>query len=323
LSFKENKLVLPFVIFLGSLLLLIGAAKYFTEAAERIGLSLKLSPFMVGVVIVAIGTSLPELISGIIASTTGHSEIVIGNVLGANISNIFLILGMATIVAKRSIQLGKEYIFIDLHFMLGSATFLILFLLDGEISRVEGVCLVVGFIVYQVYLMKSDKPNEMPTLNDEATVRKIDKVKRKDILILLITAVGIYFGAKFVVQSIQDIAMALNVDKTIISLTVLSLGTTLPELTVTIAAARKGQPEIAVGNILGSCIFNSFMVTGVASLIRPISMPFELAKTSVIFLVIAAVFFYLLSQDKKVSKWEGMLFLLFYVVFLLKVSGVA
>lgn len=117
--------------------------------------------------------------------------------------------------------------------------------------------------------------------------------------------------------------MALNVDKTIISLTVLSLGTTLPELTVTIAAARKGQPEIAVGNILGSCIFNSFMVTGVASLIRPISMPFELAKTSVIFLVIAAVFFYLLSQDKKVSKWEGMLFLLFYVVFLLKVSGVA
>jgi cation:H+ antiporter len=171
--------------------------------------------------------------------------------------------------------------------------------------------------------MKSDKPTEMPTLNDEATVRKIDKVKRKDILILLITAVAIYIGAKFVVQSIQDIAMALNVDKTIISLTVLSLGTTLPELTVTIAAARKGQPEIAVGNILGSCIFNSFMATGVASLIRPISMPFELAKTSVIFLVIAAVFFYLLSQDKKVSKWEGMLFLLFYVVFLLKVSGVA
>lgn len=309
--------------FIVSLLLLIGAAKFFTEAAERIGLSLKLSPFMVGVVIVAIGTSLPELISGIIASSQGHSEIVIGNVLGANISNIFLILGVATIVSKRSLQLGKEYIFIDLHFMLGSATFLILFLFDGHISRIEGGALIMGFVIYQVYLMKSDKPDEMPTLNDAETVKKMDKVRWKDIVILVVTAIGIYIGARYVVQSISDIATALEVDKAIISLTVLSLGTTLPELTVTIAAARRGQPEIAVGNILGSCIFNSFMVTGVASLINPISMPFETAQTSVIFLVVAAVFFYLLSQDKKVSKWEGMLFLLFYLVFLLKVSGVA
>lgn len=316
-------MILPFVIFIISLGVLIIAAKFFTEAAERIGLSLKMSPFMVGVVIVAIGTSLPELISGIIASATGHSEIVIGNVLGANISNIFLILGMATIVAKRSIKLGKEYIFIDLHFMLGSATFLVLFLLDGEISRVEGACLVVGFIVYQVYLMKSDKPDEMPTLNDPETVKKMTKVQWKDVLILLVAALGIFIGAKYVVQSIQDIALALHVDKTIISLTVLSLGTTLPELAVTISAARRGQPEIAVGNILGSCIFNSFMVTGVASLIRPIDMPFDLAKTSVIFLIVAAVFFYLLSQDKKVSKWEGMLFLLFYAVFIAKITGIA
>ncbi|MCO4819542.1 MAG: calcium/sodium antiporter [Bacteroidetes bacterium] len=316
-------MILPFVIFIISLGVLIIAAKFFTEAAERIGLSLKMSPFMVGVVIVAIGTSLPELISGIIASVTGHSEIVIGNVLGANISNIFLILGMATIVAKRSIKLGKEYIFIDLHFMLGSATFLVLFLLDGEISRIEGACLVVGFIVYQVYLMKSDKPDEMPTLNDPETVKKMTKVQWKDVLILLVAALGIFIGAKYVVQSIQDIALALHVDKTIISLTVLSLGTTLPELAVTISAARRGQPEIAVGNILGSCIFNSFMVTGVASLIRPIEMPFDLAKTSVIFLIVAAVFFYLLSQDKKVSKWEGMLFLLFYAVFIAKITGIA
>lgn len=316
-------MVILISIFVGSLLALIGSAKFFTEAAERVGLAMKLSPFMVGVVIVAIGTSLPELISGIIASVEGHSEIVIGNVLGANISNIFLILGVATIVSKRSLQLGKEYIFIDLHFMLGSATFLILFLLDGEISRIEGLSLVIGFIIYQVYLMKSEKPDEMPTLNDAETVRKIDKVKWKDIAILAVSAVGIYFGAKYVVQSISDIATAMDVDKTIVSLTVLSLGTTLPELTVSIAAARRGQPEIAVGNILGSCIFNSFMVTGLASLIAPISMPFKLAQTSVIFLVVAAVFFYLLSQDKKVSKWEGMLFLLFYLVFILKISGLA
>jgi cation:H+ antiporter len=244
-------------------------------------------------------------------------------VLGANISNIFLILGITALAAGRSVQLGKEYIFIDLHFMLGSATFLILFLLDGKISRIEGAALLMGFVIYQVYLMKSEKPGEMPTLNHPDTVKKMDKVMWTDILILVVSGVGIYAGAKYVVQSISDIATVLEVDKTIISLTVLSLGTTLPELTVSISAARRGQPEIAVGNILGSCIFNSFTVTGVASLIKPIDVSFSSIQTSVIFLAVAAVFFYLLSQDKKVSRWEGMLFLLFYVVFLLKIGGIA
>lgn len=316
-------MAIPFIIFAVSLFGLIIASKYFTEAAERIGLSLKMSPFMVGVVIVAIGTSLPELISGIIASSNGHSEIVIGNVLGANISNIFLILGMTTIISKRSIQLGKEYIFIDLHFMLGSATLLILFLLDGVVSQLEGGALLVGFLIYQVYLLRSEKPDEMPTLNDEKIVRKLDSLDWKDLAIVAVTAVGIFIGAKYTVESIVDIANALDVDKALVSLTVLSVGTTLPELAVSIAAARAGHPEIAVGNILGSCIFNSFTVTGVSSLIHPIEMPLQLTQTSMIFLIVAAVFFYLLSQDKKVSRWEGMLFLLFYVVFILKISGIA
>ena len=315
-------MLLYLAIFIGSLTLLIFASKYFTEAAERIGLSLKLSPFMVGVVIVAVGTSLPELISGIIASVNGHSEIVIGNVLGANISNIFLILGVTTVVAKRSIQLGKEYIFIDLHFMLGAAAFLILFLLDGVVSLQEGLVLIGGFVVYQFYLMSSEKPEDMPTLNDEKTVSKLKHLDWKDILIVVASALGIFVGANYTVQSVVDMANAWNVDQGLISLTVLSLGTTLPELAVSVSAARAGNPEIAVGNILGSCIFNSFMVTGVCSAIKPIEMDVSLTQTSMIFLGVAAVFFYLLSQDKKVSRWEGMLFLLFYVVFILKISGI-
>ena len=310
------------LIFIGSLGLLIFASKYFTEAAERIGLSLKLSPFMVGVVIVAVGTSLPELVSGIIASTSGHPEIVLGNVLGANISNIFLILGITTLFAKKSIQLGKEYIFIDLHFMLGSATFLIYFLLDGVLSQVEAIILLVGFVVYQVYLVRSEKPDEMPTLNEDKVVENLTELSWKDIVIVLIAAAGIFFGAKFTVSSIQDLAIAMDVDKTIISLTVLSLGTTLPELAVSITAARKGHPEIAVGGILGSCIFNAFLVAGVSGAITDITLPKTISNVSISFLLIAAIFFYLISQDKKISKWEGMLFLLFYIVFVLKVSGV-
>ncbi|MCB9260840.1 MAG: calcium/sodium antiporter [Flavobacteriales bacterium] len=309
------------VIFSVSLLALILASKYFTEAAERIGLSLNMSPFMVGVIIVAVGTSLPELISAIIASFNNQSEIVVGNVLGANISNIFLITGITTIVAKKGIKLGKEYIFIDLHFMLGSATLLILFLLDGTLSRLEGILLLVGFCIYQVYLMRSEKPDEMPTLNDEAIVKNLDKLRLKDIVIVVLSAVAIFVSASYTVGSIEKIAMHLGVSQTIIGLTIMSMGTTLPELAVSISAARSGHPEIAVGNILGSCIFNSFTVAGVAAIVRPIQSQEADTNTSIIFLIVASVFFYLISQDKKVSRWEGMLFLLFYVVFILKVSG--
>jgi len=156
--------------------------------------------------------------------------------------------------------------------------------------------------------------------------KKIEEVRRdhsyKDYVILLISAVGIYFGADYTINSISEIASAFGVDDGLISITVLSLGTTFPELFVSISATRSGQPEIAIGNILGSCIFNAFAVSGVAAIINPIEVPQIMKQVALVFLLIAAVFFYLLSQDKKISKWEGMLFVLFYVVFFLKISQI-
>jgi cation:H+ antiporter len=314
----ENLII--FIISLGVLLL---AAKYFTESAERIGHALKMSPLMIGVVIVALGTSMPELVSAILAASKGNTEIIAGNVLGANISNIFLILGLTTLVAKKTIELGEEYIFIDLHFMLGSAFLLVFFMWDGMLVFWEGILLIAGFLIYQLHLFQSDKPKEMPVMTDEAEIKAARKKGiTKEAIIILISSVAIYFGAEYVIHSIVGLAEILEVDEGIISITALSLGTTLPELFVSITATRAGKPQIAVGNILGSCIFNAFAVSGIGAIIAPITVPESLRTTALVFLIIASLFFYLLSQDKKISKWEGLLFILFYVVFLFKLLNV-
>ncbi|MCB0734064.1 MAG: calcium/sodium antiporter [Flavobacteriales bacterium] len=314
---------LDILFFVVALTILLIAAKYFTEAAERIGLAMHMSPFMVGVVIVAVGTSLPELIAGIFASTSGKTELVIGNVIGANVSNIFLILGVTSLASRKSIHLGEEYIFIDLHFMLGSSAMLVLFLMDGTITWIEGVLLLVGFVVYQVYLARSEKPEAVHTLTEVDQEELKRTFPWKDVAIVILAATGVFFGAKYTVESVISIATSVGVNEAILGLTAMSIGTTLPELTVSIAAARAGKPEIAVGNILGSCIFNAFSVCGVTSLIHPISLPEEIHWLAISFLITASVFFYLLSQDKKVSRFEGMLFLLFYIIFVLKIAHIA
>lgn len=309
-------MIASILIFVVAMAVLLVAANYFTVSAEKIGLALKLSPFFVGVVIVALGTSLPELVSSIFSMTQGNSEIVSGNIIGANVSNLFLILGITTLFVTKSIKLGEEYIFIDLHFMLGGIIMATYFMWDGAVILTEGIFLLLGFGVYQVYLIRSDKPDAM---RSEEMILPLDKKVKPDwttFLILIASGVGVFFGAKYTVDSIVAIAEDLNVSKSIISLTALSLGTTLPELSVSITAAKKGNPEIALGNILGSCIFNTFSVLGISALIGTVEVPALHKEFLLLSLLTAGLFFYLVSQDKKISKWEGMLFILFYVVFM-------
>jgi cation:H+ antiporter len=304
-------------IFIVSLTALLFASKIFTSAAEKIGIILGLSPFMIGLVIVSVGTSLPELISGIIATSAGKSEIVAGNVIGANVSNLLLLLGITTLASKKTIELGETYIFIDLHFMLGSTLMIGLFLWDGALTWKEGLLLMVGFIMYQIHLVKSEKAVQIERQEKE---KKHEKLKQLGIMIL--AGLGVFLGADYTISSIISISTSLQVNEAIISATVLSLGTTLPELAVSYSAAKAGKAQIAIGNILGSCIFNSLLVLGTSSLIGEIILPENMRAFSIIFVIAAAAFFYLLSQDKKINKFEGLLFILFYITFILKIIGV-
>ncbi|GIW25080.1 sodium:calcium antiporter [Meiothermus sp.] len=309
--------MLLFLSFAGSLALLIMAARLFSGAAERIGLALGLSTFMVGVIIVGVGTSLPELITGLFSVSQGVSQIVSGNVLGANASNLLLILGVSAVFSVlRPVYLGEAYIAIDLHFLVGSAFVLGVVMLDGMVGRVEGLCLLAVYGVYVGYLLKegsSGRKNGEPR----------PALASRDLLLVGLSAVGLYFGAEWTVNSVQGLAAAMGVPPAIVAVTVLALGTTLPELVVSFTAARQGKASLAVGNILGSCVFNALVVVGAAAVYGTAKAPPELTGFALPFVVGSSLLFYLLVQDRRISSWEGMLFLLMYGLFVLEISGLA
>ncbi|MBN8681610.1 MAG: calcium/sodium antiporter [Chitinophagales bacterium] len=312
-------MLIQILIFIAALSVLLLAARFFTQSAETIGSWLRMSPFIIGVFIVGIGTSLPELVSSILSVRQGLSEIVPGNVMGANISNILLITGVVAYLNKIELRLTRSYIFIDLHYLIGGLLIFTVISYDGQINWAEGLFGIFAFIIYSFYLLKEgDKGSDLP-----AQEEKNSSFPVKAFLILLLAGVGIYFGADYTISSLSAIAEALGIPPAIIALTLLSLGTTLPELAVNIAAIREGKAEMAVGNVLGSCIFNAMVVPGAASFFGSIHVPQALIGFSLPFMLGAGLFFYLLTQDKKISRWEGILFIILYGLFLIKVANLA
>ncbi len=310
-------MIVQTLIFLAALTILLIASNFFTNSAEKIGAFFKLPAFVIGVFIVGIGTSLPELVSAILSVQHGVSEIVPGNIIGSNISNILLITGVVAFLNKKDIHLSQSYIFIDLHYLIGAFIIFGIIAFDGTINFIEAAIGITTFLVYSFYLLK----NETAPVEDENTVRA--RFPIKEVLILIIAGVGIYFGADFTISSLSNIATALSIPPSIIALTLLSLGTTLPELAVNVSAIKQGKAEMAIGNVLGSCIFNSLMVPGIASMFGKIAVPQTLLHFSLPVMALSGLLFYMVVQDKRLSRWEGVLFLFLYILFLLKVAGLA
>jgi cation:H+ antiporter len=301
-----------YLIFILALLGLLLSAKFFTNSAVKIGAYFGLPSFVIGVFIVGIGTSLPELISGIISVKNQSSEILSGNIIGANISNILLVTGLAVVINRKNITLSSGYIYIDLHYLLGSILFFCIIAYDGHIGLVECLFGFLMFIVYCMYLIKGEPEN---ISNKTIETKGFSVVP---FLILTVSAAGIYFGADFTISSLEKIANDLSVPKSIVALTLLSLGTTLPELAVNISAIKQGRAEMAIGNVLGSCIFNTLFIPSIASFFGTISVTQNLLKFSLPVMAASGLLFYLLTQDKKISVWEGFMFICLYGLFILK-----
>lgn len=318
-----NEIFLWGSIFVVSLATLITAARFFTGAAENVGLAFGMSRFAVGVIIVAVGTSLPELVAAIVAVSKDASEIVSGNVIGASISNLFFVLAIASLFSPQTIQLGDQYIMIDLNYMMGAVFLISLMMLDGAVMWSEGLLGLGAYLAYTFYLFRESGDTEKDILLDKAPDEEVPvrTALTKDAAVLLVSAVLIYFGANYTIEALEHIAEGIGVSKAIISVTVLSIGTTLPEVVVSATAARQGKGEIAIGNILGSCIFNALAISGVASLIGTVRVPPEILNLPLPVFAAGTLLFYLLASYKKVSRWEGVLFLIVYVLFVFKVSG--
>jgi cation:H+ antiporter len=312
-------MAMQLLIFAASLALLVFSARFFTSAAEKIGYFLKMPQMVIGIFIVGIGTSLPELISGSLAVKQGTSEILSGNILGSNISNILLITGLAVVFSqvmlKRGIDLASSYIFIDLHFLIGSFFYFCMIAYDGVIKTPEALMGLGIFIIYSLYLIRNVESIDVSKEKKEKGPFPIMSVG-----ILLAACLGIYFGAEYTVSSLGKIAISLHVPSSIVALTLLSLGTTLPELVVNISAIRQGKAELAVGNVLGSCIFNTLVIPPVASLFGTITVPRDLLVFSLPVMAASGLLFYMLAADKKMSVYEGLLFVSIYVVFVLHIA---
>jgi cation:H+ antiporter len=304
-------------VFALSLLVLIRASDVFTDRAEIVGRFFGLSPFAIGVVIVAVGTSLPELMSSILAVLQGSPEIVIGNVVGSNIANIFLIIGITATIGKK-IVLDYEIASIDLPLFLGATLLMALMVASGGFTIGEAILSIAAYIVYLLYsISQRSHTEEIP--NDTS---RLSRLPKRALLVLFLSMVFIFVGADYTVRSVVEISRLLDISPEIIAISALAFGTSLPELTVSFMCARKGKPEVAVGNVLGSNIFNSLMVMGIPRLFGTLTISEQSINGGLLQMLAGTLLLCIVVQDKQITKWEGCLFLLFYVWFIGGVFGV-
>lgn len=313
------------VVFLISLTVLVKAADFFTDAAEEIGLFFKLQPFLIGVTIVALGTSLPELVSSLFAVFEGSSEIVSGNVIGSNITNICLVLGITAVVGKK-MKLDYEIINVDLPLLISSAFILAITIYDGKFTFWEAVLCIIGVMIYFVRILSSDKKSKKAKKEGvelEKYLKKelhwTKKIPIKEFLILLGSGFFIFISAKFTVDSAVKISTLFAIGTEVIAASFIALGTSLPELAVSLSAAKKGKAEIAVGNILGSNIFNALGVMGVAGLFGVLVVPTSIITFGLPIMIITTLIVLFVTQDREVTRWEGYFLLLLYIFYIGKI----
>ncbi len=316
--------MLSYILFIIGFLFLIKGADFLVDGASAIAKKLNVSDLIIGLTIVAFGTSAPELIVNIFASAQGNTEIAIGNVLGSNIINILVILGISSIIYP--LLVTKDTVWKEIPFCL-FVTILFGFLANdvlffknstAQISRIDGLILLIFFVVFIYYIFKVAK-KQRNNNKEQLTVDVKQYSLFKSVLLIIIGLVGLNIGAYWVVNGAIEIASFLGVSQSLIGLTIVALGTSLPELVTSAVAAFKKNADIAIGNIVGSNIFNILLIIGVSSMINPLS--FDVTSNIDIFVAILApllLFVAMFTGRKKhlLERWEGVLFLIVYVFYL-------
>ena len=300
-----------FLLVLGFVLLVKGA-DFFVDGAAGIARKFGIPDLIIGLTIVAMGTSAPEAAVSITGAFKGSVDISIGNVVGSNIMNVLVILGLAAFIIP--IAVGKSTVKYEIPFLIAISILFPILGLDGTISRLDGVILWACFIAYLVYLFKMAKEGK----EEEKTAKNIS------VPMALIMTVGgaamIVFGSDFAVDSASAIARTFGMSERFIGLTIVALGTSLPELFTSVTAARKGNVDIAIGNIVGSNIFNYLFVIGTSSLIIPITFASSFIIDAIIALVAACFLWLCVFKDRELARIGGSCMLAGYVVYFIYIA---
>lgn len=307
------------LLFLAGLVLLLLGAELLVRGASRLALALGLAPIIVGLTVVAIGTSAPELAVSVGGALSGTPDLALGNVVGSNIANVLLILGLVALIVPLVVH--RQLVWLDVPLMIAASLLCFGMALDGRIARWEGGVLVACAIAYIVFLIRMARrhPEQVPTdpaLSDAEPAPKVGVGRQ-----CLLMAAGLTMlivGARLLVDAATQTASALGLSDLVIGLTVVAVGTSLPEIATSILSAIRGQRDLAVGNIVGSNIFNLLLVLGATAMIAsdgvpvsPAAMRFDLPVMTAVAVACLPIFF----NGHRIARWEGALFLGYYIAY--------
>lgn len=301
-------------------ILLVGA-ELLVRGASRLARAAGISPVVVGLTVVAFGTSAPELAVNVTAVWAGNPDVAVGNVVGSNIANILLILAIAAIVAPLAV--AARIVRADVPLMIGTAALLWLYASDGELTRLEGLILLGGLILYLLLLWWESR-REPAAIEAEfdaglAQPRRTPAGIVRDVAFVLGGLVALVVGGRAIVDGAVGIATGLGLPEVVIGLTVVAIGTSLPELATAVIAGLRGEPDLAVGNVVGSCIFNVLAVVGLTATVAPEGIPVPPSVLSFdlpVMVAVTVIALPIVLTGFVVRRWEGALLLAYYVAYL-------
>ena len=301
-------MILTYVLLVVGFVLLIKGADFFVEASSSIAKTLRVPSIIIGLTIVAFGTSMPELAVSTTASLAGNNEIAVGNVIGSNIFNLLVVLGACGAIRPFAVQLRWDYAA-----SVGVAAALFFMIVgDHFVSRTEAIILLVLFAVFVAMTVRDALTNR---IEEEEEYKSITPLRCAIYIVGGLTA--IVCGGDLVVECAKEIALALGMSQTLVGLTVVALGTSLPELVTSVVASRKGENGLALGNVIGSNIFNILMVLGASAAVKPVPVN-GLAVVDAACLIVFSLITWLLCRSKlRISRMEGLIMLGMYSVYLI------
>lgn len=306
------------IFFAIGLIILIAGAEALVRGASRLASTVGISPLVVGLTVVAFGTSSPELAVSVIASVNDKADISLGNVIGSNILNVLFILGLSAVIVPLAVS--RQIIRLDVPIMIACSVLVLLMGLDGSISRTDGVLFTAGIVAYTTFLiLQSRKEKERPS---DEFVKEYKAGGKKTLLIdIALVAAGLgllVLGSRWLVNGAVMIATYLGLSELIIGLTIVAAGTSLPEVATSVIASIRGERDIAVGNVVGSNIFNILAVLGISGIAAPEGLQvsqsvlrFDIPVMTAVAIACLPIFF----TGNVIARWEGKLFLLYYAAY--------
>jgi cation:H+ antiporter len=321
-------------IFILSLVALVKGADFLLSGAERIGMYFKLPAFVIGALIVGIGTSLPELASSISAVLADTGEIVVANAVGSNIANILLVAGLSAVVGRAVAKNGKSKVTgnkivstknllnLEAPLLVISTVLFLGVAFDGIINRGEAVLITAAFLVYLGYLLfhEDDEEEGINNIQKNETVKELYP---RDYFMLVGGSALLGLGANYLIESVVQLSQIWQINPALISASAIAVGTSLPEILVSVGAVMRGRMDVAFGNVFGSNVFNMLMLVGTIGIFSSLPVDPDTLSIGLPFLAITTFIFFVSVTSRKIYVWEGLMFLIFYAFFILKLFGLA